>query len=109
MPFSALQCRLECEPGYIAQRTPLVTCVDGEYEKGVIIFTQLNERSVIVGKKMVEEYFEFLDLIGNQGIGILHADSTFSPRWNATIEMERTDCRGDLSFMTNIFQALKIW
>ena len=51
---------------------------------------------------MVEEYFEFLDLIGNQGIGILHADSTFSPRWNATIEMERTDCRGDLSFMTNV-------
>ena len=30
----ALQCRLECEPGYVAQRVPLITCVNGEYEKG---------------------------------------------------------------------------
>ena len=32
--FLALQCRLECEPGYVAQRTPLITCVNGEYAKG---------------------------------------------------------------------------
>ena len=32
--FPALQCRLECEPGYVAQRTPLITCVNGEYAKG---------------------------------------------------------------------------
>ena len=32
--FSALQCRLECESGYVAQRTPLITCVNGEYAKG---------------------------------------------------------------------------
>ena len=31
---SALQCRLECESGYVAQRTPLITCVNGEYAKG---------------------------------------------------------------------------
>ena len=31
---SALQCRLECEPGYVAQRTPLITCVNGEYAQG---------------------------------------------------------------------------
>ena len=30
----ALQCRLECESGYVAQRTPLITCVNGEYAKG---------------------------------------------------------------------------
>ena len=34
LPFPALQCRLECESGYIAQRTPLITCVNGEYAKG---------------------------------------------------------------------------
>ena len=32
--FSALQCRLECESGYVAQKTALITCVKGEYEKG---------------------------------------------------------------------------
>ena len=32
--ISALQCRLECEAGYVAQRTPLITCVNGEYAKG---------------------------------------------------------------------------
>ena len=31
--FSALQCRLECETGFVAQRTPLITCVNGEYAK----------------------------------------------------------------------------
>ena len=31
--FSALQCRLECQSGYVAQRTPLITCVNGEYAK----------------------------------------------------------------------------
>ena len=30
---SALQCRLECRPGYISPRTPLITCVNGEYAK----------------------------------------------------------------------------
>ena len=34
MIISALQCRLECEPGYVAQRTPLITCVKGKYAKG---------------------------------------------------------------------------
>ena len=33
--FSALQCRLECESGYVAQLTPVITCVNGEYEKRV--------------------------------------------------------------------------
>ena len=32
--FSALQCRLECQSGYVAQRTPLITCVNGEYAQG---------------------------------------------------------------------------
>ena len=32
--FPALQCRLECDPGYVAQKTPLITCVNGEYAKG---------------------------------------------------------------------------
>merc|ERR1719270_1230510 len=30
--YTALQCRLECEAGYISQKTPLITCVDGIYE-----------------------------------------------------------------------------
>ena len=33
-PSSALQCRLECESGYATARTPLITCVNGKYEKG---------------------------------------------------------------------------
>ena len=36
--FSALQCRLECDSGYVAQRTPLITCVYGEYAKGCHYF-----------------------------------------------------------------------
>ena len=32
---SALQCRLECDSGYVAQQTPLITCVKGEYAKKV--------------------------------------------------------------------------
>ena len=35
---SALQCWLECEPGYVAQRVPLITCVDGHYAKGCHYF-----------------------------------------------------------------------
>ena len=31
--LSALQCRLECGPGYVANRKPLITCVNGEYAK----------------------------------------------------------------------------
>ena len=31
--FPALQCRLECEPGFVSQRSPLITCVNGEYAK----------------------------------------------------------------------------
>ena len=36
--FSALQCWLECEPGYVAQRVPLITCVDGQYAKACHCF-----------------------------------------------------------------------
>ena len=30
--YPALQCRLECESGYIAHKTPIITCVNGEYQ-----------------------------------------------------------------------------
>ena len=30
-----LQCRLECESGFISQKPPLITCINGEYEKRV--------------------------------------------------------------------------
>ena len=30
--FLALQCRLDCDPGYVSQRAPIITCVDGRYE-----------------------------------------------------------------------------
>ena len=30
--FLALQCRLDCDPGYVSQRPPIITCVDGRYE-----------------------------------------------------------------------------
>ena len=29
--FSALQCRLHCDPGYVSHRTPVVTCAEGRY------------------------------------------------------------------------------
>ena len=44
--FLALQCRLECEPGYVAQRTPLITCVNGEYAKGCHYLQKLITNSV---------------------------------------------------------------
>ena len=31
-PYSALQCHLECSPGYVSSISPVVTCVDGKYE-----------------------------------------------------------------------------
>ena len=31
-PFAALQCRLDCDPGYVAQKTPIITCVKGRYQ-----------------------------------------------------------------------------
>ena len=47
-PFPALQCRLECEAGYVAQRTPLITCVNGEYAKGCHYLSLSHTRSTIV-------------------------------------------------------------
>ena len=38
---SALQCRLECDSGYVSQYTPLITCVNGQYAQGVIIGEEL--------------------------------------------------------------------
>ena len=29
--FSALQCRLHCDPGYVSHRAPVVTCAEGRY------------------------------------------------------------------------------
>ena len=41
--FPALQCRLECESGYVAQRTPLITCVNGEYAQGCHYLQQISQ------------------------------------------------------------------
>ena len=30
--LSALQCRLDCHPGYVAHKTPIITCVNGQYQ-----------------------------------------------------------------------------
>ena len=46
--LSALQCRLECQPGYVANRKPLITCVNGEYAKGAIICQNTNNISLIL-------------------------------------------------------------
>ena len=32
LPFSALQCRLDCNPGYVAHKAPIITCVNGQYQ-----------------------------------------------------------------------------
>ena len=56
--FSALQCRLHCEPGFVSHRTPVVDCVDGKYEPAkpstfvcqpaaALIFTQSGEVEVV--------------------------------------------------------------
>ena len=37
--FSGFQCRLECDSGFVAQRTPVIYCVDGAFAKSVIILT----------------------------------------------------------------------
>ena len=56
--FSALQCRLHCEPGFVSHRTPVVDCVDGKYEPAkpstfvcqpaaALIFTQTGEVEIV--------------------------------------------------------------
>ena len=32
LPLSALQCRLDCNPGYVAHKAPIITCVNGQYQ-----------------------------------------------------------------------------
>ena len=36
--LSALQCRLDCNPGYVAHKTPIITCVRGKYQPKVTGF-----------------------------------------------------------------------
>ena len=59
--YPALQCRLECEPGYVAQRTPLITCVNGEYAKGCHYLQQI----IILTHT-------FLALVSNVAIRLCH-------------------------------------
>ena len=39
--FSAMQCWLECENGYVAQEPHIVTCVNGEYVKACYYFQEV--------------------------------------------------------------------
>ena len=50
-------------------------------------------------------YFEFLDAMSTRGISILHIDTGANLRWNDGFDFSkshRTDCRGNLSFVTNV-------
>jgi hypothetical protein len=50
-------------------------------------------------------YFEFLDAMSTRGISILHVDTSANLRWNDNFDLcklHRTDCRGNLSFVTNV-------
>ena len=67
--FSALQCRLHCEPGYVSHRDPVVTCTDGSYEPAkpssfvcqpaaALVFSQSGEVEVVSEKcSMVLTHF----------------------------------------------------
>ena len=67
--FSALQCRLHCEPGYVSHRNPVVTCTDGSYEPAkpssfvcqpaaALVFSQSGEVEVVSEKcSMVLTHF----------------------------------------------------
>ena len=67
--FSALQCRLHCEPGYVSHRNPVVTCTDGSYEPAkpssfvcqsaaALVFSQSGEEEVVSEKcSMVLTHF----------------------------------------------------
>ena len=69
VPFSALQCRLHCEPGYVPHRDPVVTCTDGTYEPAkpssfvcqpaaALVFSQSGEVEVVSEKcSMVLTHF----------------------------------------------------
>ena len=54
--FSALQCRLECESGFVAQRTPLITCVNGEYAKGCH-YWKIRTSEMIIEVEFLGEFF----------------------------------------------------
>ena len=66
--FSALQCRLECESGYVAQRTPLITCVNGEYAPGCHYLQKISQNlhtPVIAFYKLLNNKLTCIRLIEN--------------------------------------------
>ena len=59
--FSALQCRLECESGFVAQRTPLITCVNGEYAQGChYLKTKFKFRGHSILEVLISQNIRFL-------------------------------------------------
>ena len=44
--LSALQCRLDCNPGYVAHKTPIITCVNGEYQPQARLWQESKPKKV---------------------------------------------------------------
>ena len=44
--LSALQCRLDCNPGYVAHKTPIITCVNGEYQPQARLWQESQPQNV---------------------------------------------------------------
>ena len=46
--LSALQCRLDCNPGYVAHKTPIITCVNGEYQPQARLWQESQPQKVFL-------------------------------------------------------------
>ena len=81
--FSALQCWLECDPGYVAQRVPLITCVDGQYAKGCHYFQKncqifsIMNLALLLGKFIYMVNVTFLQVIFRCILLLLSLESSF--------------------------------
>ena len=83
---SALQCRLECESGYVAQKTPLITCVKGEYEKGC----HYMQTAQMIWQDLIVPFFCVLVSLaptpGSQLVGWILILSVYLDRYRAFVD-----------------------
>ena len=57
--------------------------------------------------KDLAEYYFLLDDIAATGCGVLHMDKQFTNRWNQQFTLPVYHCRGNVSFATNIKEAVE--
>ena len=72
-----------------------------ESTKLSFLFSSLGEECDLTYDGLVS-YFAYLDALARNGTAVLHVDTQANGRWNSNFEMPRYDCRGNISFATNV-------